>query len=110
MQLPNADKAVVPPDKITDYLLSVTHPDGRDKAAFFMAFGFSIDKPFQFEAARLQQAASNEVVKSISSKFGVRYVIEAELETPDQRNPLIRSVWFIENDTEIPRLITAYPL
>jgi hypothetical protein len=110
MKLPNADQAVIPSDKITGYLLSLTHPDGRDKAIFFMAFGFSPDDPVQLEVALLRQAVSQEVVKSIASTFGVRYVIEGELQSPDGRNPLVRSVWFIENDEEIPRLVTAYPL
>ncbi len=110
MKLPNAEKAVVPSDKITDYLLSLTHPDGRDKAIFFMAFGFIPDVPTRLETALLQQAASQDVVKSVSSVFGVRYVIEGQLETPDGRNPRVRSVWFIEKGDEIPRLVTAYPL
>ena len=110
MKLPNTDQAVVPSDKITNYLLSLTHPDGRDKAAFFMAFGFSPEAPMQLEVALLQQAESQEVIKSISNMFGVRYVVEGELETPDGRNPLVRSVWFIAIDEEIPRLVTAYPL
>jgi hypothetical protein len=110
MKLPNADKAVVPSDKITGYLLSLTHPDGREKAAFFMAFGFMPEKPEQLENALLQQAALQEVVKSVSNLFGVRYVIEGQIETPDGRSPLIRSVWFIEIGDENPRLVTAYPL
>jgi hypothetical protein len=110
MKLPNADKAVVPSDKITGYLLSLTHPDGREKAAFFIAFGFMPEEPEQLEKALLRQVVSQEIVKSISNVFGVRYVLEGRLETPDGRNPLVRSVWFIEKDDAIPRLVTAYPL
>ncbi len=109
-KLPHANQAVVPEAKINEYLLSLTHPDGRDKAVFFMAFGFSSELPEQFEDALLQHAASHEVVKSISSVFGVRYVMEGEFMTPDGRNPDIRSVWFIEIGEEFPRLVTAYPL
>ena len=110
MKLPNADKAIVPSDKITDYLLSLTHLDGRDKAAFFIVFGFSPEAPKLLEAALLKQAEAQAVVRSVANTFGVRYVIEDELETPDGRNPLVRSVWFVENGEEIPRLVTAYPL
>ncbi|MCY4076129.1 MAG: hypothetical protein OXH04_11955 [Acidobacteria bacterium] len=39
-KLPNADQAVVDRRKIVDHLLSRRHPDGRNKAAFFFAFGF----------------------------------------------------------------------
>ncbi len=40
MLLPNADQAVVEKAKITEYLLSLDHPDGRSKAEFFARFGF----------------------------------------------------------------------
>ena len=35
MKLPNAEQAVVDREKITDYLLSLTSPDGWSKARFF---------------------------------------------------------------------------
>jgi hypothetical protein len=36
--------------------------------------------------------------------------IEGALQSPDERNPEIRSVWIIENDDDVPKLVTAYPL
>jgi hypothetical protein len=44
MMLPEGDRAQVDRAKITDYLLSLSHPDGRGKAAFFMLFGFRIEQ------------------------------------------------------------------
>jgi hypothetical protein len=35
MRLPNAEKAVIERRKLTEYLLSETHPTGRFKAQFF---------------------------------------------------------------------------
>ena len=43
MLLPNVDQALVPEKKITEYLLSFTHEDGRHKAEFFTGFGFALD-------------------------------------------------------------------
>jgi len=43
VNLPNYAQAVVPERKITEYLLSLTHRDGRSKAAFFMRFSFTAD-------------------------------------------------------------------
>lgn len=43
MNVPNLDAVVVPAAKITDYLLSDSHPNGKHKAKFFKAFGFSLD-------------------------------------------------------------------
>jgi hypothetical protein len=35
MMLPNAERAIIDPAKLTDYCLSATHPVGRHKAAVF---------------------------------------------------------------------------
>ncbi|MDO9318039.1 MAG: DUF4926 domain-containing protein [Gammaproteobacteria bacterium] len=39
--LSNADKARVDKSKITEYLLSPSHPDGWSKAKFFSSLGFT---------------------------------------------------------------------
>ena len=41
--------------------------------------------------------------------FGMRYVIDDKINTPNQRNPFIRTVWFIEHEQTIPIFVTAYP-
>jgi hypothetical protein len=110
MKLPNGDRAIVPQQKITGYLLSFNHRDGRSKAAFFSRFGFSANA-WQELARSLRQHAVDHTVSGVEdSPFGTRYVVEGVIITPDERNPVIRSVWFIETDEEIPRFVTAYPL
>lgn len=75
-----------------------------------MSFGFSRSE-WQVLARALKQHATNHDVTSVeSSPFGKRYIIEGPLVTPDGRTPGIRSVWFIEDEEAIPRLVTAYPL
>ncbi|MBI5194446.1 MAG: hypothetical protein HZA08_13555 [Nitrospirae bacterium] len=108
MKLPNYENAVVPQPKITEYLLSFKHRNGRGKAQFFTRFGFSIDCWEAFAKALLEHAYNYDVTKVVKSLFGTRYVIEGLLNTPDKRNPAICLVWFIENDESIPRLVTAY--
>lgn len=110
MKLPNVQYAVVPPEKITEYLLSETHPEGRDKAVFFRHFGFQLFEWEVLAQALLDHAGAHEVVKTVPSRFGIRYVIEGELQTPDGRLPRIRAVWFVSIDSDVPRLVTAYPL
>lgn len=44
MTLPNADKAQIDRQKIVNYLLSASHPDGASKAEFFTRFGFSTEQ------------------------------------------------------------------
>jgi hypothetical protein len=110
MKLPNASAAVVPREKITGYLLSTTHRDGRHKAAFFLSFGFTA-RAWQILAAALAtHAADHPVTKSEETPFGTRYVVEGTMQTPGGRTPSLRSVWFLEDNEGSPRFVTAYPL
>ena len=110
MKLPNYERALVPQAKITAYLLSLNHEDGRSKARFFMSFGFAVEQWQTLAEALLAHAAAHEVAKIEPSPFGLRYVIEGIISTPDGRTPQIRTVWFIENGEERARFVTAYPL
>jgi hypothetical protein len=110
MIIPHLDRAVVPKEKLSDYLLSDTHPDGAPKAVFFRRFGFTINNWQELAEALLKHAAEHDIVKEEATPFGVRYVVEGPLTAADGRRPNLRSVWFIDTGTDIPRLVTAYPL
>ena len=110
MKLPNYEQEIIPRTTITDYVLSLSHPDGRSKARFFSSFGFSIESWETLAEALLRHAADHEVTRIETSPFGTRYVIEGTLFAPDGRAPLIRAVWFIETREDLPRFATAYPL
>ena len=110
MKLPNAQNALVDKEKIVNYLLSFTHPDGSSKAGFFSHFGFTAGNWEVFAESLRKHGESFPVITEVESAFGMRYTVEGELETPDGRNPAIRTVWFIEKGKTEPRLITAYPV
>lgn len=110
MKVPNFANAVVPAAKTKDYLLSESHPDGKHKARFFRAVGFSLDDCGTLEQVLLKHVKDHEVAKVEPSRFGTRYVVEGIIEAPDGRLPLLRTVWFIRNEEEVPQFVTAYPL
>ncbi len=110
MKLPNAEAAIVPEEKITGYLLSKTHRDGRHKAAFFLGFGFTPEAWRTLAVALSKHAADHEVASAENTPFGIRYVVEGTIATPSGRAPSIRSVWFLESGQEVPRFVTSYPL
>lgn len=110
MKLPHADQAAVASSKILKYLLDETHPKGKDKAIFFMRFGFTREDWEGLEAALLGHAAQHEVASRLETPEGVHYAVEGELQTPDNRNPQLRSIWAIDKGSDTPRFITAYPL
>jgi len=110
MKLPNLEKAFVPPEKITGYLLDVTHDEGSGKALFFLQFGFSLAEWEALAHALLDHAHDHEIVKQEVTLFGTRYIIEGVLKAPNGRAPKVRVVWFISQNETDPRLVTAYPL
>jgi hypothetical protein len=110
MRLPNAERAFVPPRKITHYILSTGHRDGQHKAAFFRSFGFKLESWNLLASALLSHARTHEVTEVVSTPFGQNYVVEGSLSAPDGRQPRVRVVWFIANHEETATLATAYPL
>jgi len=109
MRLPNADRLQVDREKITDYLLCASHPDGQAKAEFFTRFGFRPEQWEVFAEALRKHGGSYSIVKKVESPYGTRYAVDGPLASPDGRNPRVRSVWMHEPGAG-PRLITAYPL
>ncbi len=108
--LPNAEMASVEEKKITEYLLSDTHPQGRSKAQFFRAFGFVPERGAELAEALVRHAQTGSVVSQVSLPDSTQYAIEGELPAPDGRRPQVRTVWETRPGGEPrPRLITAYP-
>jgi hypothetical protein len=110
MPLPNASRARVEQSKIREYLLDDDHPEGASKAFFFRQFGFRKGQWEQFAEALRNHAVQHEVQDKAASEYGTRYIIEGPLHTPDGRNPVVRTVWIVDDDATIPRLVTAYPI
>lgn len=109
-KLPEATDLVVGEAKITGYLLSVVHSQGRYKAAFFRSFGFAPERWTELRDA-LRRHATDHVASGVQdTPFGTRYTVDGPLASPDGRNPLVRSVWFRATGERIVRLVTAYPL
>jgi hypothetical protein len=110
MKLRNADKALVPKEKITEYLLNDTHPANRGKSAFFFSFGFTIAEWELLAKALFDHATANDIIEEVVTEHGAKYIIEGVLSTPDGRMPEVRSVWIIDQGESTPRLVTAYRL
>lgn len=110
MRLPFGERSSVGGEKILEYLLSPTHPQGRHKAAFFAAFGFRREDWRELAEALREHAIRHEIADIEKTSFGTRYTVEGIMLTSDGRAPNIRAVWFIDAEEELPRFVTAYPL
>ena len=109
MELPNKSRAQVPLEKVTDYLLSETHAVGKSKARYFRWYGFSAKTANDLAQGLLKIAQNTPVDSSERSPYGTKFIVDGELETPNGVMIQVRTIWIIENDTEIPRFVTAYP-
>ncbi len=110
LKLPNAHQARIERAKVINYLLSTSHPDGQSKAAFFSHFGFEAGQWQIFAVALRDHGANNEIADMTASDYGTRYSVAGIIETPDGRNPYVRTVWIMDKADNAPRLVTAYPL
>ena len=110
MKIPNAEAAYVERSKLTEYLLSATHPVGRSKAVFFRTLGFADESVGGLEQGLVAIAKTKEVVDAERSEYGMKYTIDGPMDTPGGRVVRVRTVWIIGHGEERPRFITAYPL
>jgi hypothetical protein len=108
VKLPYGDTAIVPTEKITEYLLNPSHEVGTAKAAFFTRFGFRRDVPHVLEYALLDLARTVEMTEMIF-KFGRKYVGRGRLSCPDGRHVDIITVWVLRDNRPPPFFVTAYP-
>ena len=106
--LPNADRAVIDPRKLTDYLLAHSHPVGRSKARFFESLGFVTAEAEVLASALRELAREPDGITAEDSGFGTKYIADGLLRGPITTGR-VRSIWIIEHGSEIPRFVTAYP-
>lgn len=100
MYLPNKEKAKVTIDKITNYLLSTSHPVGKHKAVFFVSIGFKNNQPEILQEA-LRLIPEKYVVKeTASTQFGEKFIIDGNIVAPNHRSYLLRTIWIIENNAD----------
>ena len=109
MKLPNARQSRVAREKITGYLLAEDPLAGGGKPGFFVRFGFRSENWRELADALKAVAAEHDVVDVLETPFGIKYVIEGWIETPDGRDPRVKTVWQIDWDKAYPRFISAYP-
>ena len=109
MKLPGAERAVVDPAKVRDYLLAPDHPVGRSKARFFAALGFTREAWAELQRALLALAAEGQAEPGVASVFGQKYVVRGIIRGPGGRDAAVETAWIVLHGEDFPRLVTAYP-
>jgi hypothetical protein len=109
VRVPNAEHAVIATDKLTGYLLSLSHKRGGAKARLLVSFGYRSDRPDILEADLRSQHLSLAVTGTGRNPYGVVYEIDEPITTPGGRAVQFRSVWQIDTGADVARFITMYP-
>lgn len=107
-KLPNADKAIIPREKLCSYLLSSGHPNGKFKAAFFYKFGYTSSNWETFEKDLRKLVRTQEAFVSETNEYGTKYTVDGPIKSPSGETIQIFTVWFILKGKESPHLVTAY--
>jgi hypothetical protein len=109
VRLPDAEQAVIDPQKLHAYLLSPAHPVGRFKARFFGALGYAAARWQEFEADLRTQHLTEHAELSQALPAGKLFTIRAILKGPNGQSAMVLSVWFVPTAGGPPRFVTAYP-
>jgi len=109
MNIPNAENAVIAPEKLRDYLLNPEHRRGGSKAKLLLSMGYQADQWQRLESDLREQHLTADVKETEENNYGTCYAIVARLTGPDARMVHFRSIWQIDLGTDFARLITMYP-
>ena len=107
--LPNHANAFISRKKLSGYILSPTHPVGRFKARFFAAHGLTQENAEELESQLRQIAARGDLIETLKTPYGTKYIVDGSINTPTGRLLAIRTVWIIANSADAPTFVTAYP-
>ena len=108
MVVVDAAAAVIPAQKLRDYLLSTTHPIGRYKAAFSIGLGYTSEASEVLERD-LRDLLLRPVEMLEATEYGQRFSTHGELNGPAGRVAAVVAVWILPAGESALRFVTAYP-
>ena len=109
MRLPNADQAVIAPEKLRGYLLNPRHRRGATKARVLLAMGYQATAWEKLEMDLRIQHLAVDIAQTSQSVYGQRFDIVAPLTGPNGSQVRFPSIWQIDAGNDIARFITMYP-
>lgn len=106
-KLPNGERALIPLEKLTDYCLNPDHARGKDKAHVFASvLGITRDRANELADFVRQAAVEGEVTKEDNTSFGRYYRVDWAI--PSIADVVLRTIWEIAPEEEVPRLISVF--
>jgi len=113
--LPNLERAVIPPAKLTRYALDPTSPRGKDKARVFAAaLGIGPRDAALLERQILSGLSERAAVRQEKREFGETFKVRVPVTGPNGRTVDVTTGWIYDRPkgaghvSTIPRLATCY--
>jgi hypothetical protein len=107
--LPQADQAILPPEKFLDYILNPDHERGRHKARVFRSALGIARKDWEYLRDQIVARLPSAPFTSVSpTPFGFRYEVPMLMEGLNGKTHEVITAWIVRNEGDPPQLISAY--
>lgn len=109
--LPNFPDAVIPRQKLVNYLLDPLHKEGQHKARVFKAaLDFDQSSWEQLAQAILAELPYYPATFGSEGKWGKKYEVTLPITGRNERTVDVLTVWIIRLETNFPTFVTALVL
>lgn len=107
-QLPGAERARIPTDKLVRYALDPTHPRGRHKARVFASALGIRNQDWRYLHDQILRALPDAPVRSTRiTPFGVAYEVVIPIDGLNGATLPVVTTWIVEGDAA-PRLTSTW--
>ncbi len=100
---------IIAAEKLRDYVLNFSNPDGESKARYLAEIGYEQDDWQRLETDLRLQHLTVEATSGKKSIYGEKYEIVAPLVGPNGKARWIRSIWMIRKGETFARFVTLVP-
>jgi len=108
MILPDADKAIVPIEKLKHYCLSSSHVHGKHKSHLFAnLLGLDENDAERLQRIIFQAGQKYDAVFTRTSEHGKQYHVEFPMQGKRGEH-IVRSLWIVLHSENFPRLVSCY--
>ena len=101
--------AIISPEKLRDYVLSPTHPDGKTKADYLARLGYSQERWEELERDLRAQHMTLDARPTRITLWGRKYEILGPLVGPNGGTAWVRTVWIVRHGESAASFVTLIP-
>ena len=105
--LPNAEKAIIPIEKLSEYALHPVKSRGKH-IVFERALGYNLSNAELLRENLKTNIKSFEANPTEDNGYGQKYEVVVSLKGENGNTAEVFTCWIVEHGTEEPRLVTAY--